>query len=94
MTDTPLLERLRGLIERLEKRAAEDEQCAVNNEVVAALFEPQMRMFDAREGHNIYAVRMAIDHRQSGKRDRQYAADLREAIAALRALSQEQQSNG
>lgn len=77
-----------ALIARLEKRAAEDERCAVNNEVVAALLEPQMRMFEAREGHNVYAVRMAVDHRNGGKRDRQYAADLREAVGLLRALQE------
>lgn len=77
-----------ALIARLEKRAAEDEQCAVNNEVVASLFEPQMQKFEAREGHNLYAVRMAVDHRHGGKRDRQYAADLREAVALLRALQE------
>ena len=75
------------LIERLRKRAAEDETCAVNNEAVAEAFSDQMRLFEEGRGqHNIYAVRMAVDHRNSAKRDRQYAADLLEAIELLEKL--------
>lgn len=81
MTSSDLSE----LIERLEKRAAEDEQCAANNQAVVDALEGQMKHFDARDGlHNTYAVRLAVDHRHSMKRDLQYAADLRAAIQSLK----------
>lgn len=73
-----------SLIERLKKRLDEDEPCAVNSEAVAEALSEQMRRFDERTGdHNTYAVRMHLDHRNGAKRDRQYATDLREAIALL-----------
>lgn len=73
-----------SLIERLKKRLDEDEACAVNSEAVAEALSEQMRRFDERTGdHNTYAVRMHLDHRNGAKRDRQYATDLREAIALL-----------
>jgi hypothetical protein len=71
------------LIERLLKRADEDQECADNSAVVASALSGQMDAFHARTGHNVYAVRMAVDHRNSVKRDSQYAADLREAAALL-----------
>lgn len=77
---------MRDLIERLEKRAKEDDECADNSARVADLLSPELGRFNAREAPwNTYAVRMAIDHRNSMERDRRYAADLREAIALLRA---------
>jgi len=73
-----------SLIERLRKRLAEDEACAVNSEAVAESLSEQMRRFDDRTGdHNTYAVRMHLDHRNGARRDRQYAADLRKAIELL-----------
>ena len=81
---------VRELIERLENRAEEDEQCAANNARVVELLDPEMKLFDAREAPwNTYVVRMAVDHRSSERRDRRYAADLREAVAILRAKEQE-----
>jgi hypothetical protein len=72
------------LIERLKKRAAEDAVCAANNEAVASALDGQMALFEAGKGeHNIYAVRMAVDHRNCAKRDRQWSADLLEAIEML-----------
>lgn len=80
MTD---LERQK-LIERLEKRAKEDETCAENSRVVAELLAPQMVLFNAREAPwNTYAVRMAVEHENSVKRDSQYASDLRAVIQLL-----------
>lgn len=74
------------LVERLEKRAQEDERCAANSQIIVDLLAPQMALFTAREGvWNTYAVRMAVDHSNSVKRDGQYAADLRAAIALLKA---------
>ncbi|UYE95909.1 hypothetical protein KNLIENLN_00097 [Sinorhizobium phage NV1.1.1] len=73
------------LIERLRKRADEDLACAANNDAVADALKPQMDRFNKLvEGeHNTYAVRMFLDHHNSAKRDRQYAADLLEAIKLL-----------
>lgn len=77
---------MRELIERLEKRAEEDEECARNSETVAEALAGELAKFEARDAPwNTYAVRMAVDHRTSAKRDRGLAADLRQAIAILRA---------
>jgi len=81
-----------GLVERLLKRAQEDQTCADNSAVVADALSEQMRLFEAREGHNIYAVRMAVDHQSSVKRDCQYAADLREAATEITGLQAENAS--
>lgn len=82
------MERMISLIERLRKRASEDEECAANNGAVADALKPQIDIFNAgKGGHNTYAVRMFLDHHNGEKRDRQYAADLREAVEALERLS-------
>lgn len=73
------------LCARLEQRAREDRTCAKNSAIVADLLQPQMDAFEARTGHNIYAVRMAVEHRNSVKRDNQFADDLEQAASALRA---------
>ncbi len=76
------------LIERLRKRADEDQQCADNDMVIVDALADQMRLFDERDGgYNTYAVRMAVDHRNSAKRDRQFAADLREAADILESMA-------
>ena len=81
---SPTMDR-KELIERLEKRAKEDESCAANNRVIAELLAPQMALFNAREAPwNTYAVRMAVDHETSAKRDERYASDLRTVIALLK----------
>ena len=72
-----------GLVERLRKRAAEERKIAENNVRVAELLAPELVRFEAREGHNIYATRMAIDHRDSAKRDAAFADDLEAAATAL-----------
>lgn len=75
-----------GLLERLEKRAKQDRDYAANNAVVAALLEPEYAKFEARTGHNLYAVRMQIDHRNSAKRDAAWADDLEQAAEAISSL--------
>lgn len=78
---------LEGLVERLRKRAEQDEAYAENNRAVADALQDQMDHFEARDGrHNTYAVRMAVDHRNGMKRDEQFAADLRQAVAIITAL--------
>ncbi|MBC2806599.1 hypothetical protein C3Y94_025955 [Rhizobium ruizarguesonis] len=71
------------LIDRLRKRAEEDLACAANNDAVADALKPQMDLFNRRGGHNTYAVRMFLDHHNGATRDRQYAADLLQAIKLL-----------
>ncbi len=84
-TDSDETANVAALIERLEKRAKEDESCAENSRVVAGLLAPEMAKFKARTdaGWNTYAVRLAVDHQNSIKRDSGYAADLRAVIALL-----------
>lgn len=78
------------LTKRLRERADEDAKCAENSKVVADLLRPQLEAFEANEDQgNVYAIRMAVDHRNSVKRDGQYAADLREAATTLETLTQE-----
>jgi hypothetical protein len=80
----PKAAEVEALVERLRKRAKEDRQCAENNRVVAGLLEPQFAAFNAREEPwNTYAVRMAVDHRNSLKRDEQWADDLDAAVAII-----------
>jgi hypothetical protein len=75
-----------ALIERLQKRAAEDRKCAKNNAITAALLAPQLEAFDRRDGsHNTYAVRLMLDHRSGAEKDAQYADDLDAVIALLSA---------
>lgn len=76
-------------VERLRARAKEDQQCADNSKVIVEALAEQMRLFESREGHNVYAVRMAVDHRNSVKRDSLYAADLLEAAAEIDRLRRE-----
>lgn len=78
---------MRTLIERLQKRANEDLACAVNSEAVADALIGQMTNFEEETGnHNTYAVRVHLDHRNGARRDRQYAADLLEAVKLLEAI--------
>lgn len=79
----------RDLIERLRKRAKEDQACADNSAVIVEALAGQMELFENRNGPawNTYAVRMAVDHRNSVKRDTQYARDLTEAADALEAAN-------
>jgi len=72
------------LIERLQKRADEDLACAVNSEAVAEALSGEMAKFNEKTGdHNTYAVRVHLDHRNGARRDRNYAADLLEAVKLL-----------
>jgi hypothetical protein len=82
-------EERKDLVERLRLRAAEDQACADNSKVIVDALAEQMSLFESREGHNVYAVRMAVDHRNSVERDARYAADLLAAIAELDRLRRE-----
>ena len=78
-----------ALFARLRKREDEDRKCAANSQVIVDLLQPQMELFDLRDGAhpwNTYAVRMAVDHQNSAKRDRQYAQDIADVLALASAL--------
>lgn len=76
-----------NLIDRLRKRAEEDQTCADNSKAVFEGLSDQLRLFEEKDGkHNVYAVRIALDHRNGMERDAKYASDLREAIAELERL--------
>ena len=79
-----------ALVERLRNRAAQEREIAKNSARVAELLAPELVLFKAREGHyNIYATRMAIDHRDSAKKDAAFADDLEIAANKLTAALQE-----
>jgi hypothetical protein len=81
---------LLALAERLEKRAKVEREIAANSAVIVALLEPEFAKFEAREAPwNTYAVRMAVEHRHSAKKDAAFADDLDAAVDALRARTQE-----
>jgi hypothetical protein len=70
----------KSLSTRLREQAAHHQDWADNAQAVVEALSEQMRRFEARDGsHNVYAVRMAVDHKSGAKRDAQIAADLREA---------------
>lgn len=76
------------LVERLRKRAEEEREIAANSAVVAGLLKPQLDRFTNREPPwNTYAVRVALDHRNSAKKDAEFADDLEEAIRLIEGLS-------
>lgn len=75
------------MLDRLRRRAAEDQECADNSRAVFAALGGQMRLFETRDGaHNVYAVRLALDHKHAMEREDRHAADLREAIAEIERL--------
>lgn len=72
------------LLKRLEKYEKEARDMAENCEAVAVAFADQMKAFEDRTGHNVYAVRMAVDHRNSAKREKQLADDMAAVLARMR----------
>ena len=67
-----------------KKRRTEIENC----QIIVDLMQPQMTLFEQREGHNLYAVRLAVDHESSIRTTTKEADTLKEAattIAQLRA---------
>lgn len=88
---TPELEALAG---RLLKRAELEREIAANSRVVAELLMPQREAFNERQGHNVYAVLMQIDHQRNAEKDDAFASDLEQAAAALRASTPIQNHKG
>jgi len=74
------------LAERLEKQAEIARRAAESSDILAALLKPEMDKFNAGNAPwDTYTVRMAVDHIQSAKRDRQLVQDLSIAAAMVRA---------
>jgi len=74
------------IVKRLRTRAEKIDVAIANSRVVVDLLKPQMDAFEQRTGHNIYAVRMAVDHENSIRRDEKETAELREAADTIEAL--------
>lgn len=81
------------LIARLKKRLEEDRCCALNNDVAYQLLKPELDKFNEAQknvcptiGYNVYAVKLAVDHRNNAKKDHQYVADLEKVINILETL--------
>lgn len=80
-------EHVAELVAKLEAWAKKEDDVAVNSDAVTEALAGQMAAFEARTGHNVYAVRLAVDHASEAKTARKQAALLREAIATLSQLS-------
>ena len=50
--------------------------------------QPQMALFEKREGHNVYAVRLAVDHKSSIRTTTAEADELRDAILLIEKLTE------
>jgi short subunit dehydrogenase-like uncharacterized protein len=74
-----LIARLRERAERLRKQ---NESC----QRVVDLLQPEMDKFDARTGHDIYTVRMSVDHASNLRTQAKELADLLEAAILIEAL--------
>lgn len=72
------------LVERLRKRIAGVESQIVNCQRIVDLMQPEMALFEAREGkHNVYAARMSVDHESSIRTLTKELADLTEAADTI-----------
>jgi hypothetical protein len=75
------------IVERLREREAKLRECIANSQVVIDLLAPQMTAFKKRDGsHNIYAVRMSVDHKSSVRTTTKEADELRDAADHITAL--------
>ena len=75
------------LIERLRERASKVRQYIASSQLVVDLLKPEMDKFDARTGHDIYTVRMSVDHANSIKKQTVEADDLDAAATAIETLT-------
>lgn len=74
-----------ALVERLRKRAGEDRAVAENSAATLALLQPELDKFDAEQRFNTYVIRMAVDHKNSARKDGAYADDLTAAADTIEA---------
>ncbi len=74
------------LIERLRERAAKVRGWIASSQRVVDLLRPEMDKFDARTGHDLYTVRMSVDHKSSIRTQTKEAEEIEAAIARIEAL--------
>lgn len=67
------------LVGRLRARAAKVQSHIENSRRVVELMQSELDRFEAREGHNVYATRLAVDHVSAIRTDTKELADWTEA---------------
>ena len=75
-----------ALVGRLRDRAAKIRGYIASSQLVVDYLKPEMDKFKALTGHDIYTVRMAVDHQSSIRTQTKEAEDLEAAVAALTAI--------
>lgn len=76
------------LIERLRAREAKHREAIANSQIVVDLLAPQKALFEARDVHNIYAVRLCVDHQSSIRTTTKEADELADAVSRITSLQQ------
>lgn len=77
------------IVERLQARITKITGYMANNDRVLELMQPELDRFKARDGHNIYATRLAVDHQSSNRSLAKELADWTEAAATIARLKAE-----
>lgn len=70
-------------IKNLRKIMESCEQRLENCERVVELLDPEMKLFEERSGHNIYVVRLAVDHQSEARTLRKEILALQDAIISI-----------
>lgn len=71
------------IISWVQKEYKQARECALNNIIVFNSFHEEMTKFDSGDGTaNIYAVRLAVDHKQQADRDK-LASEMLEQILKI-----------
>jgi len=73
------------LVERLRERAEKIRGHIKSSQLIVDLLQPEMDKFEARTGHDLYTVRMAVDHKSSIRTQAKELADLDETITRIKA---------
>ena len=85
------------IVDKLQQRIDKVNGWIKSSLLVADLLQPEMDKFEARTGHDIYTVRMAVDHRSSVRTQQREVDDLVEAkneIMRLRSALQREHYEG
>ncbi|MGN7867739.1 hypothetical protein [Paracoccus sp. 22332] len=78
------------LVARLRKRSKYERDIQANNVAVAELLQPQIDAFNRRDGtHNLFALRLALEHKNCAENDGKLAEDWDAAIATIEAQAAE-----
>lgn len=76
---------LPAIIKSMERRAETIRSAILNSRKLMKYLQPEMDMFDRREGnHNNYVVRIYLDHRNSVRNDEIELRDIEASLAALK----------